>query len=83
MTEGLNTNQIRVAHVNQYGFDVTDNFANDLAAYVRNPAKTPGMLASGNVQRVIETIRDVYHVRVTAAYANDLLAFAEKGGKEE
>lgn len=83
MVEGLNTNQIRVAHMNQYGFDVSERFADDLAAYVRNPAKAPAMLRSGDAQRVVDTIKDVYNVRVTKDYANDLLAFAEKGGKEE
>lgn len=83
MVEGFNTNQIRVAHQNQYGFDVGDRLADDLAAYVRNPAKAPAMLRSGDPQRVIDTIKDVYGVNVTKDYANDLIAFAEKGGKEE
>lgn len=69
--------------MNQYGFDVTDKFAGDLAMYVRNPKNTPGMLRSGDAQRVIDTIKDVYGVNVTQDYANDLLAFAEKGGKDE
>lgn len=81
--EQHSTNQIRVAHMNAYGFDVTDKFAGDLAMYVRNPKKTPQMLASGDAQRVMDTIRDVYGVTVTRDYANDLIAFAEKGGKDD
>lgn len=69
--------------MNQYGFDVNERFADDLAAYVRNPTKTPAMLRSGDAQRVIETVRDIYHQKITLDYANDLLAFAEKGGKSE
>lgn len=81
MVEGYNVNQIRVAHQNAYGFDVSESFARDLAAYVRHPAKTPGMLASGNAQQVMDTLKDIYGVRVSVEYANDLLAFAEKGAK--
>lgn len=80
MVEGNNTNQIRVAHLNAYGFEVTEKFANDLAVYARNPAKTPSMLASGDAQQVIDTIKEIYGVRVSQEYANDLLAFAERSG---
>lgn len=58
-------------------------YAKDLAKYVRDPSGAPRMLQAGNAQEVIDTIRDIYGVRVTADYANDLLAFAERGERGE
>lgn len=71
------------AHLDYYGFEPSDKYISDLAAYVHNPTKTPHMLATGDAQQVMDTIREVYDVRVSRAYADDLLAFSEKHGKDE
>lgn len=72
---------VKRAHLDYYGFEPSDKYISDLAAYVHNPTKTPHMLQSGDAQHVMDTIREVYDVRVSQAYANDLLAFSEKAAK--
>lgn len=69
---------IRQAHKSFYGFDVSDQWATDLAAYVAKPGKVPQMLASGDPETVQGEIQSVYGFAVTRQYAVDLLAFSEK-----
>jgi hypothetical protein len=72
---------MRGAHRSFYGFEPNDKFINDLAAYVKSPTGTPSILSSGDAQTVREAIQEIYGFWVTAEYANDLLAFAEKQPK--
>lgn len=74
---------VRRAHQDYYGFEVSDKYISDLAAYVKNPARTPSMLASGDAQTVREAIQQVYGFWVTVDYANDLLAFSQRHTKED
>jgi hypothetical protein len=81
LMENSDTRIVRRAHMDYYGMEVTDRFIRDLDAYVKNPVKTPSMLATGDAQTVVDTIRDIYGVRAPLEYANDLIAFSEKAAK--
>lgn len=83
MVEANDPRIISRTHLDYYGIETNDKFVADLAAYVRDPSRTPAMLQSGDAQQVIDTIKDIYGVRVTREYANDLLAFSERSGDKD
>jgi len=71
-----NAQLMRRAHQDAYGFEATEKFVTDLAAYVRNPTRRPEMLV-GDAEQVRKNLQDVYGFWVTREYANDLIAFAQ------
>lgn len=72
---------VRAAHQSFYGFDVPDQWANDLAAFMNKPGKMPQMLESGNPDIVQEQIKSIYGFPVTREYAVDLIAAAQQNTK--
>jgi hypothetical protein len=83
MMENSDPRIISRTHLDYYGIETNERFVADLKAYVADPSRAPSMLATGDAQTVIDTIRDIYGVRVPVEYANDLIAFSEKHAKGE
>lgn len=82
LVEGGSTESINAAHLSTYGFKISEQFATDLAAFVKKPGALPKML-QGDAETVQANIRNTYGFAVSTEYARDLAAYAAQASKGE